>query len=71
MKVSKDVFSKYFSPKQTTKEIQEYVEKALDYYSTHLTQKYHRDSNSQSTTVSNVELIDDEEGHEPDDDIEI
>ena len=71
VKVSKDVYAKYFTPKQTTKEIQEYVEKALDYYSTHLTQTHHRESTSQPETANNAEPIDDEECHEPDDDIEI
>ena len=37
VKVSKSTFAKYFTSKQSTKDIQDYVEKALDFYSAHLT----------------------------------
>ena len=36
VKVSKSVFAKYFTPNQSAKDIQNYVEKALDFYSIHL-----------------------------------
>ena len=36
VKVSKSVLTKYFAPKQSAKDIQDYVEKALDFYSEHL-----------------------------------
>ena len=36
IKVSKSVYSKYFTPNQPAKAIQEYVEKALEFYAEHL-----------------------------------
>ena len=64
VKVSKTLYSKYFAPKQSTKEIQEYVEKALEYYSEHLS--HERENEPMSQILTGDEYTEaDEDYHEP------
>lgn len=59
VKVAKDVYSRYFKPEQSAKEVQEVVEKALGYYFTHL------QIQERQTETPGAELSADEDYHMP------
>ena len=68
VKVSKAVYVKYFTPKQTTREIQDYVEKALDFYAVHLAHSRETVSQSDGENSNNQTNEDD---HDIDDGFEV
>ena len=63
VKVSKSVFAKYFTPKQSAKDIQDYVEKALDFYSAHLNNS--RENETPSDLSAGNGYSADEDSYEP------
>ena len=64
VKVSKALYSRYFTPKQSAKEVQEYVERALEYYAEHLSHDSENVSQSQELTSDEYSEAD-ENYHEP------
>ncbi len=55
VKVAKNIYARYFKPEQSAKEVQDVVEKALDYYFAHL------QSQKQQTESPSVDLLEDED----------
>ena len=62
VKVNKELYSKYFTPKQSAKEVQEYVEKALEFYAKHLS--HENENPSQSQVPAGDEYSEDDENYQ-------